>query len=265
MLTQTYLIVGALTLVHTVFWYCVALLKKRNDVADVAWGLGFLIAAAVSYGRGPIAFDRGLLVMTLVAIWALRLSLHIYLRNRGRGEDYRYQDWHKQWSRAFCLRTFFQVFLLQWLLMLLVSLPVLLVNVSRGGPWGALDLIGAVVWMTGFYFEAVGDWQLARFSRAPENKGKILQTGLWGCSRHPNYFGEVVQWWGLALIALSVPDGWLGLFGAATITFLLLKVSGIPMLEKRASLKAGWTDYTAKTPKFWPRWPGHAAQGPLSS
>lgn len=252
MLRQAYFNIGALTLAHSVFWYVVALIKQRNDVADVAWGLGFLIAAAVSYGKGAITADRGLLVTVLVAIWAARLSLHIHLRNRGKSEDYRYHAWRKQWGRAFHLRTFLQVFLLQWLLMLLVALPVLVVNVSRGGPLGALDFFGTAVWMTGFYFEAASDWQLARFSRAPENRGKLLQTGLRRLTRHPNYFGEVVQWWGLALIAFSVPNGWLGLFGAAAITFLILKVSGIPMLEDRLSRKPGYAEYAAKTPKFWP-------------
>jgi steroid 5-alpha reductase family enzyme len=252
MLRRTYLCVALLTFVHSVIWFIVALLRKRNDVADVAWGFGFLIAAAASFAANGAAFDRGLLVTALVAVWALRLSIHIHGRNRGKGEDYRYLAWRREWGGWFLVRTFLQVFVLQWLLMLLVALPVIVVNVHRGGGATPFDLLGAAVWLIGFYFEAVGDRQLNEFIRDPENRGKILSSGLWRYSRHPNYFGEVAQWWGLALIALSVPHGWLGLIGASAITFLILKISGIPLLEERLAAKPGFTDYASRTSRFFP-------------
>lgn len=249
---RTYLLVAPLTLLHSVLWFAAALALGRSDVADTAWGLGFLLAAAASFLANGAACDRGLLVTALTTLWAARLSLHIHARNRGKGEDYRYAAWRRAWGRWFPVRSFFQVFVLQWALMLAVALPVIVVNVHRGGGATALDALGVCVWLFGFAFEAASDRQLAAFARDPENRGKILRTGLWRWSRHPNYFGEVVQWWGLAVIALSVPGGWVGLFGAGAITFLILKVSGIPMLEERAARKAGWAAYAAKTPRFWP-------------
>jgi steroid 5-alpha reductase family enzyme len=252
MLIRTYLIVGLLTLAHSVLWCGVALLKKRNDLADVAWGLGFLLAAAASYAAGGVAADRGLLVTGLTALWALRLSYHIHSRNRGKGEDYRYLAWRQAWGEWFYVRTFLQVFVLQWLLMLMVALPVIVVNVHRGGEATPFDVIGSGVWLFGFYFEAVGDRQLLEFTRDPSKRGQLLTTGLWRYSRHPNYFGEVAQWWGLALISLSVPQGWLGLLGAASITLLILKVSGIPLLEERMAQKPGYGEYADKTPAFIP-------------
>lgn len=252
MLTRTYLIVGALTLAHSVLWFLVALRGGRNDVADTAWGLGFLIAALASFAVNGAAVDRGLLVTVLAAIWALRLSFHIHRRNRGKGEDYRYLAWRREWGQWFSLRTFLQVFVLQWLLMLLVALPVVVVNVRRGGGGRPVDWIGSAVWLLGFLCEAAGDAQLDEFIRDPRNKGRILQSGLWRYSRHPNYFGEVVQWWGLALIALAVPGGSLGLAGAAAITFLILKVSGIPLLEARMKSKKGYSEYARRTSIFVP-------------
>lgn len=260
MLTQTYLFVGLLTLAHSLLWFGVAVLRDRNDVADTAWGLGFLLAALASYARNGLALDRGLIVTGLVALWALRLSLHIHARNRVKGEDYRYLAWRKAWGGWFHIRTFLQVFVLQWLLMLVVSLPVVVVNVHRGGPGTWLDLIGGVVWITGFYFEAAGDRQLSEFARDPANRGRLLQTGLWRYSRHPNYFGEVAQWWCLALIALSVPEGSLGLIGAVASTFLILKVSGIPLSEERMSLKLGWAEYARKTSIFIPWFPSEGCE-----
>jgi steroid 5-alpha reductase family enzyme len=251
-LIRTYLVVAALTFVHSVLWFAVALRLKRNDVADVAWGLGFLLAAAASYALNGAAVDRGLLVTALTAVWALRLSIHIHGRNRGKGEDRRYAEWRRQWGSRFRLRAFLQVFLLQWLLMLVVVLPVVAVNVRRGGAATPLDVLGVGVWLAGFVFEAVGDRQLAAFVRDSSNQGRILQTGLWRYSRHPNYFGETAQWWGLALIALSTPGGWTGLIGAAAITFLILKVSGIPLLEESMSRKPGYESYRDRTSRFFP-------------
>lgn len=252
MLTRTYLVVGLLTLLHILAWFAVALVEKRNDVADVAWGCGFLIAGLGSFLLNGAAVDRGLLVTGLVSIWALRLSRHIFRRNRGKDEDPRYAAWRREWGRWFVVRSFVQVFILQWVLMLLVSLPVLIVNVRRGGPPTPFDLLGVAVWAFGFVFEAAADRQLRRFTRDPVNRGALLRTGLWRYSRHPNYFGEVVQWWGLALIALSVPGGVWGTVGAAVITLLILKVSGIPLLEARLALKPGYADYAATTSAFVP-------------
>lgn len=233
-------------------WFVVSLIKKRNDVADIAWGLGFVLLASVSYFISEASGVRGILVGILVSIWGLRLAWHIHARNKGKAEDYRYLAWRKEWGKWFYIRSYFQVYLLQGALLFLIILPVLIINKSIGGGLGLLDVFGFVVWIIGFYFESVGDAQLARFIKDPSSKGKIMQSGLWAYTRHPNYFGEVTQWWGIWLIALSVPNGWLGIIGPVTITFLILKVSGIPMLEKKMKENPEFADYKQRVSVFIP-------------
>ena len=174
-----------------------------------------------------------MLVCVLVSIWGIRLAWHIHARNKGKGEDYRYLAWRKQWGNWFYLRSYLQVYLLQGVLLFLISLPLFVINAQGGGSLGLLDFVGVFVWLIGFIFETVGDAQLARFIQNPLNKGKLMQGGLWGYTRHPNYFGEVTLWWGIGIISLSVPYGGWGLLGPVIITYLILKVSGIPLLEKK--------------------------------
>jgi steroid 5-alpha reductase family enzyme len=239
-----------------VFWYMTALFltaltRRDNSVADVAWGPGFLLVAIAAYWWHSPTGYLPLLVLVLVAVWAVRLAVHIALRNWGRGEDWRYAQWRAQWGKWFVLRSYVQVFLLQGLLMLVVSLPVLWV-MTFGGSLGWMAIIGALVWLVGFLFETVGDYQLTRFLKDPVSYGRILQSGLWKYSRHPNYFGEIVQWWGIWLMALSTPGGWLTILGPLTITFLITKVSGIPMLEKKQMLNPAYQDYARRTPVLIP-------------
>jgi len=233
-------------------WFAVSLIERRNDVADVAWGLGFVLMAWASFFLSSGSGTRGIVVGALVSIWGLRLAWHIHRRNKGKAEDYRYLAWRKEWGRWFYVRSYFQVYLLQGLFLFLIVSPVLLVNKNAGADIGLLDFLGVAVWLFGFYFEAVGDVQLARFIKNPENRGRLMQSGLWAYTRHPNYFGEVTQWWGIWLIALSVPGGWLGIIGPMTITFLILKVSGIPMLEKKMEDNQDFAEYKRKTSVFIP-------------
>jgi steroid 5-alpha reductase family enzyme len=233
-------------------WFVFSLFKKRNDVADIAWGLGFTLIAWTSFLLSGGSGTRGILAGILVSIWGLRLAWHIHKRNMGKAEDYRYLAWRKEWGNWFYIRSYFQVYLLQGLFLFLIVLPVLLINKSIGSGLGILDFVGVAVWLVGFYFESVGDAQLARFIKNPENKGKIMQSGLWAYTRHPNYFGEVTQWWGLWLVALSVPYGLVGIIGPITITFLILKVSGIPMLEKKMEENPEFAEYKKKTSVFIP-------------
>ena len=201
----------AILLVYMSLWFVVSLIRKRNDVADVAWGLGFVLMTGASFFLSGDSGIRGMLVGVLVSIWGLRLAWHIHRRNKGKAEDYRYLAWRKEWGKWFYIRSYFQVYLLQGLFLFLIVSPVLLINKNAGPSLVLLDFLGVAVWLVGFYFEALGDAQLARFIKNPENKGKLMQSGLWAYTRHPNYFGEVVQWWGLWLIALSVPGAWLGI------------------------------------------------------
>jgi len=243
---------ASILLLYMSMWFALSLLKKRNDVADVAWGLGFVLLVWVSFFVGEAESSRGLLAGLLVSIWGIRLAWHIHARNKGRAEDYRYAEWRKAWGDWFYLRSYLQVYLLQGILLFLIVLPVLLINKSLSTSLNYLDFIGLVVWLVGFIFESVGDAQLARFIKDPNNNGKLMQSGLWRYTRHPNYFGEVTMWWGLWIIALSVPNGIYGVIGPLTITFLILKVSGIPMLEKKAEENAEYAEYKKRTSIFFP-------------
>ena len=208
--------------------------------------------AWVSYFLSDDPGERGILVATLVSIWGFRLAWHIHARNKGKGEDYRYLAWRNEWGKWFYPRSYIQVYLLQGMFLFLIVSPVLLINKSTGNDLGTLDMIGAAVWVLGFCFEAVGDAQLARFVKNPGNTGKLMRSGLWAYTRHPNYFGEVVQWWGVWLIALAVPGGWVGVVGPVTITFLILKVSGIPMLEKKMEEHPEFREYKRRVSVFFP-------------
>jgi steroid 5-alpha reductase family enzyme len=246
---------AALVAAYMTAWFVVALLKKDNSVADIAWGLGFVLVALVTLlGRSTFS-GRQVLVSGMVLVWGLRLAFHILSRNRKRGEDPRYAAWRANWGRWFVLRSFLQVFLLQGLFLLVIGSPVIRVNSSTQAPLGPFDLAGTLVWMTGFVFEALGDAQLARFKRDPSNRGKIMDRGLWKYTRHPNYFGESLMWWGIFLLALSGPGGWLTIVSPVLITFLLVRVSGIPLLEKKYAGNAPFQAYARRTSAFVPRLP----------
>ena len=237
---------------YMTLWFLISLIKRRNDVADVAWGLGFVLMAWTSFFLSGASGMRGVLVGLLVSIWGLRLAWHIHARHRSKPEDFRYQTWRREWGRWFYARSYAQVYLLQGALLFLVALPVLVINRSPGVAFDSLEVIGVCVWLFGFLFESVGDAELARFAKDPVNRGRILQSGLWRYTRHPNYFGEVVQWWGIWLVAVGVPGGWFGIVGPLTITFLILKVSGIPMLEKKLAENPDFAEYRRRTSVFVP-------------
>jgi len=247
-----FLNIGIVLFIYFNIWFIVSLIKKRNDVADIAWGLGFVVLAWVSFFISNNFELRDLLVVVLVSVWGIRLFWHIYNRNKGKSEDSRYSKWRREWGRWFLIRSYFQVYFLQGLLLFLIVLPVLFINKNSGPEIGWLDFVGLIVWMVGFYFEVVGDAQLKKFIKNPKNKGKIITTGLWSYTRHPNYFGEVLLWWGIWLISLSVSGGWLTVIGPIIITFLILKVSGIPMLEKQMEKKPGFAQYKKRVSVFLP-------------
>ncbi|GAC1468511.1 MAG: DUF1295 domain-containing protein [Desulfuromonadaceae bacterium] len=249
---KTFLITGGALLLYMTVWFVTARIRGRNDIADVAWGLGFILVAAVSLVSGGVYPLRGLLVSTLVLVWGIRLALHIHSRNRGRGEDPRYRQWREEWGKWFVLRSFLQVFMLQGILLLLVTVPIIYVNTAPTVPLGWLDVLGLALWLFGFCFEAFGDWQLLHFIRDPRNKGKLMTTGLWRYTRHPNYFGEVTLWWGIWLMVLALPGGWLTIIGPLTITILILKVSGIPMLERPYEGRTDFQEYKRRTSAFFP-------------
>lgn len=247
-----YLVILLTLFVFVNFWFVVSLVRKRNDGADIAWGLGFVLLTWVALFLGDTTGERQVLVTALVTLWGLRLAWHIFRRNKNREEDYRYKAWREEWGRWFIVRSYFQVYILQGVLLFLVMLPVLYIQKESYTALGLLDLLGVLIWGIGFYFEARGDAELRRFIRSDENKGKILQTGLWAYSRHPNYFGEVVMWWGVWIIALSVSGSFWTIIGPLTITVLILFVSGIPMLEKHYTGNQEFEDYKKRTSVFFP-------------
>ena len=247
-----YLTIFLIVLTYMTGWFLLAQWRRRNDLADIAWGGGFIVAASTAGILQTGATPRALLVVLLVILWGLRLAVHIGLRNLGKGEDDRYRKWREEWGKQWFLRSFLQVFLLQGFLISLISLPVTYMILAGPSDWTWLDAFGLALWSIGFFFEAVGDFQLARFKKDPANRGKIIQQGLWRYSRHPNYFGEVTLWWGIYLLALSAPGGWVTIIGPLTITFLILKVSGIPLLEKKYADNAAFQEYARRTSAFFP-------------
>ena len=249
---NTLLVLGALLFVYMTSWFLLSLLKKRNDVADVAWGLGFVLLSWTSLYLNHVFSVRSILVCVMVTIWGLRLAWHINRRNKGKMEDYRYLAWRKEWGKWFYLRSYFQVYLLQGFFLFCIVMPVLVLHQQRVIDVHLLDGIGLLVWIIGFWFESTGDAQLAAFLKDPANKGKLMQSGLWQFTRHPNYFGEATQWWGIWIMAMSAPGGWLGIIGPITITFLLLKVSGVPMLEKKMAENPAFEAYKKRVSVFIP-------------
>jgi steroid 5-alpha reductase family enzyme len=246
---------GALTLIivsYMSIWFVVARVKKRNDVADVAWGLGFVFLTWLTFFKTAAYAWRGWLVLTLVTIWGLRLAWHVYRRNRGKPEDYRYQAWRQSWGKWFYFRSYLQVFLLQGFFMELIYFPVFVIMLHQRAPLAPTDIVGTIVWIIGFLFESIGDKQLAEHIHNPANKGKLMTTGLWRYTRHPNYFGEVTQWWGIYIIGLSVQYGYIGIIGPLTITLLILFVSGVPLLEKKYAGRPDWEAYKHRTSIFIP-------------
>lgn len=248
-----FLVTALLLLAFMTLVFLLALRLKDNSIVDVAYGLAFVLVGWSSYLLFGTGQPRQQLLLGLVTVWGLRLAGHIRLRKRGEdGEDFRYRQWRQQWGRTFIWRSYLQIFLLQGGVIFLVALPLLLVIAEPGGPLGLLDLLGALLWLCGFAFEALGDWQLLRFKHNPANKGRIIQSGLWRLTRHPNYFGEATLWWGIWLIALGAPYGALAIVSPLLIAFLLLKVSGIPMLEAKYRDHPEFAAYKQRTNAFFP-------------
>ncbi|MCX6081156.1 MAG: DUF1295 domain-containing protein [Chloroflexi bacterium] len=237
--------------------WLLSLVLKNSSIVDIFWGTGFVIVTWFTFGLTPAGFlTRKLLLNLLVTIWGLRLSLHILMRNWGKPEDFRYQVWRRQAGAQWWWRSFFKVFFLQGIILWVVALPLLAAQINPTPDhlnW--LDFIALPVWAIGFFFEAVGDWQLMRFKSDPANKGKLMQTGVWGYTRHPNYFGDATQWWGYYLIALAT-GAWWSIFSPLIMTGLLMRVSGVSLLEKTLKAeKPGYQEYIETTSEFVPWFP----------
>ena len=246
----------------TLLWL-VSLVMRNAGIVDVFWGPAFVIVGGFYLATADgDSGQRAWLIFVLTTLWAVRLALHIGIRNAGSGEDFRYRSWREQSGRSFWWISLFKIFLLQAVVLWIVSSPLLLAHSS--GPRSRLsliDLFGLSIFLIGFAWEVVSDWQLTRFKSDPANKGRILTTGLWARSRHPNYFGEAVLWWGLGLLAFP-SGGWLAFIGPAMITFLLMKVSGVALLDAAlVDRRPGYEEYIDSTPAFFPRLGSHRSSG----
>jgi steroid 5-alpha reductase family enzyme len=247
-----YFVLAIILFVYMSMWFVFSVIKQRNDVADVAWGLGFVLMTWISFFVSDVFSLRSVLVGVMVTIWGLRLAIHIYTRNKNKSEDYRYLAWRQEWGNWFYFRSFLQVYILQGVLLFLIVMPVLFINNSAVTSLNIFDLLGFIIWTIGLFFEVVGDLQLSRFIKDSNNKGKLMRSGLWAYTRHPNYFGEVTVWWGVWLMAATLPSGLFSIIGPLTITVLILKVSGIPMLEKKMEENPEFAEYKRMTSVFIP-------------
>ena len=231
--------------------WLVSLVRRNVDVVDSLWSLLFLIALVVYWRLSPVQGERGLLLLALVGAWALRLCIYITARNWGHEEDRRYQAIRRRNDPGFAFKSLYLVFLFQALLAWVISLPLLGATLADV-PLGPLDYLGAALWLIGFTFEAGGDWQLARFKRDPANAGKVMDRGFWRYTRHPNYFGDFAVWWGFYAIALSA-GAWWSFVGPAFMSFLLLRVSGVRLLERDiGQRRPEYAEYVRRTNAFFP-------------
>lgn len=238
----------------TVLWL-LSLYLKNASIVDIFWGTGFVIVNWVYLALSPEGFlPRQLLIGILVTIWGLRLSIHILSRNWGKPEDFRYRKWREENGSRWWWKSFLQVFFLQGLLMWIISAPLLTAqHGSLPDRLTVIDAVAVIFWAFGFFFESVGDWQLVRFKADPANKGKVLDSGVWRYTRHPNYFGDATQWWGFYLIG-ACAGGWWTIFSPVIMTLLLLRVSGVALLEKTLETRPGYKEYIRRTSAFIP-WP----------
>ena len=247
---------GATILILMTLLWLVSLAIKNSSIVDIFWGTGFVITNWAAAWINPTEFSaREFLLGVLVTLWGLRLSVYIFSRNHGQPEDFRYAAWRAEAGAAWWWRSFFKVFLLQGVILWIVAAPLIAVQTAGVSALKCTDFTGAALWLVGFIFEAGGDWQLARFKADPANKGKLLTTGFWSVTRHPNYFGDAAQWWGFYLIALA-SGAWWTVFSPLLMTYLLMKVSGVAMLERTLTrTKPGYEEYMARTSEFFPWFP----------
>ncbi len=241
----------------TTLWI-ISVIIKNVSIVDLFWGFGFVLTAAFYFLNAEGLSSRKIILMILVAIWGLRLSIYLAFRNIGKGEDFRYREFRKKYGETrYWWVSFFQTFLLQGILMWLISVPLLGAQHSGSdSQLGILDYAGIAIWVIGFCFEAGGDYQLAKFKSDPSNKGKVLDTGFWKFTRHPNYFGDSAVWWGYALISVSA-GSYIPVLGSLLMTALIIKVSGVALLEKSLKeQKPEYKEYIEKTSSFFPWFPG---------
>lgn len=247
------LLTGGITIfVYMVVLYLIAQSLKNNSIVDTAWGLGFVFTTLVLIFSSPEISVSVFILSFMVLSWGLRLSFYIYRRNLGRPEDFRYANWRKEWGKKEPWIAFYKVFMFQGMVMWIVALPVMIAFAESTAKPGWPAITGLAIFVFGLVFEGVADGQMRKFKSYPGNKGKIITSGLWKISRHPNYFGEAVLWWGIGIYACTVSGIWYGLISPIAMSLLLRFVSGVPMLEEKYRNREDFREYASRTPVFIP-------------
>ncbi|MGI8803241.1 MAG: DUF1295 domain-containing protein [Solirubrobacteraceae bacterium] len=229
--------------------WLLSLRLRDASIIDVFWGLGFALIGWLCFAAGDGAVDRRLALAIMASLWGLRLAIHIGRRNHGRGEDFRYARLRARDGRRFWLTSLYRVYLVQAALMWVVALPLQAGSAhGREVGLGLLDAVGLAVFAAGLACEAIGDLQLARFKADPASTGQVMDRGLWRYTRHPNYFGDVLAWWGIGVVALAAGGTWWALVGPAVNTFILVRLTGKPLLEATiGERRPGYAEYVART------------------
>jgi steroid 5-alpha reductase family enzyme len=245
-LTALPLLLGAAALT-----WVVSVRRRNVTIVDTLWPLLFVLAALAYVAAVPTGSARATLLVVLVSLWGTRLALYLAWRNRGHEEDRRYRDIRRRNEPNFALKSLWLIFGFQAVLAWVISLP-LAGGIGSDAPLGPLDWAGVALWTVGMVFEAGGDWQLARFKADPANAGRVMDRGLWRYTRHPNYFGDFCVWWGFFLVALS-GGAWWSIAGPLIMSFLLLRFSGVTLLEKDiGERRPAYADYVRRTNAFFP-------------
>jgi len=257
LLTNAIVIAAAMILL-----WLISLAMKDVSIIDLFWGTGFVVIAWISYGMSVGEKDVCYLLPLLVTVWGLRLSGYLGYRNLGHGEDKRYANMRSGNEKWFPLTSLFTVFLLQGAIMWVVALPLQIGIPRNPGVVNVGTYVGSALWLIGFFFEAVGDWQMHRFKANPENKGEVLQSGLWRYTRHPNYFGDFCVWWGFWILSISPGGPYWTVISPIVMSILLLKISGVSLLESDLKeSKPGYREYIERTNAFFPWFPSAARTG----
>lgn len=241
------IIIAIIIFVHIFFLWAFA--KKNFAVIDIGWGLGCLLAVVVAYLHNDSS-TKNLLLLGAVVIWGLRLASYILIRSWGKGEDPRYTKFREEWKPHSNLQAYFKVFLFQGVLMGVVTLPAT-VGMSQNSEMTLINYIGVLIWILGFSLEVYADYYLNWWKSVPSHKGQICKTGPWTLCRFPNYFGEVLLWYGVFLIGFSLSSSW-SIIGAIVINLLILKVTGVPLLEEKYLKRQDYREYSSKVPRFIP-------------
>lgn len=245
-------IISLMLFFHIIF--IIAIIIKDNSIIDIAWGIGFIVIDIALISQSKNIHAPQLMISLLILIWGLRLSGYIYLRKQKKVEDFRYLEFRKTWGNHYIIRSYLHVFFLQMILLLLIALP-LFIAFEKNNSLSAYNIIGMIIAAIGFIIEATSDFQMRQFKKNPINKGKIIQCGLWKYSRHPNYFGESLFWWGIACIVYPLSTHFLWLISPIIITILVRYISGVPLLEIKYKNNAEFQLYAKRTSCFIPWFP----------